>query len=133
MSNVDRAADILAAAGAYCGECCFGECGEPDCPRTTDWRTCPDCASVVNGYARALAAAGVLAPDLPEPDVTSANNTPVWRADGTNPVTVTDGLTPVRMWILDHAEYVYTPYAARVQANALRAAAEYAEKENNNE
>lgn len=65
VTNEARAADILAEAGAYCGQCCFGECGEPDCPRDADWRGCPDCAAVVNGYARALAAAGLLAPDLP--------------------------------------------------------------------
>lgn len=45
-TNIDRAADILAEAGAYCGQCCFGECGEPDCPRDADcveygWLFCP--------------------------------------------------------------------------------------------
>lgn len=59
-TNIDRAADIIAEAGAYCGQCCFGECGMPDCPRDADWRACPDCAAVVNGYARALAKAGML-------------------------------------------------------------------------
>lgn len=63
MTNIYRAADILAEAGAYCGQCCFGECGEPDCPRDADWRACPDCAAAVNGYAHALADAGLLAPD----------------------------------------------------------------------
>lgn len=61
--TINRAADILAKAGAYCGQCCFGECGEPDCPRDADWRGCPDCAEVVNGYARALAEAGLLTSD----------------------------------------------------------------------
>lgn len=63
MTNINRAADILAEAGAYCGQCCFGECGIPDCSRDDDWRACPDCAAVVTGYARALADAGLLAPD----------------------------------------------------------------------
>ena len=62
MTTIDRAAEIIAEAGAYCGQCCFGECGEPDCPRDADWRACPDCAAAVTGYARALADAGLLAP-----------------------------------------------------------------------
>lgn len=114
MSNINRAAKVIDAWTKE-GKELNSHVGNP------------------HDIARRLADAGLLTPDLPAPAVTSANNTPVWRADGTNPVTCTDGLTPVRMWIPSLGEYVYTPTAARAQADTLLAAAEYAEKEETNE
>lgn len=71
---------------------------------------------------------GLLAPDLPEPDGTSANGTPVWRADKCLMATVTRNPNQVRMWIVDVGEVAYTPQDARQQAYMLLAAANYAEQ-----
>lgn len=77
-------------------------------------------------YVRALRDAGLLAPDLPEPTVTSANNNPVWRR------------VPLWTWansgkiglVIDLEHHAaFTPDTARQQACVLLAAANYAEKE----
>lgn len=75
---------------------------------------------------RDLADAGLLAPELPAPAATSANGTPVWRADDTMMVTrLPDG--EIRMLLGWGHEARYTPDAARAQAALLLAAANYAE------
>lgn len=77
---------------------------------------------------RALDRAGLLAPDTPEPDVTSANDTPVWRSDRCLMTTVVEESRPVRMWIPDVGELAYSPQDARQQAHMLLAAANHAEQ-----
>lgn len=77
---------------------------------------------------RALDRAGLLAPDLPEPDVTSANGTPVWRSDRCLMTTVIREHNQVRMWIPDVGEIAYSPQDARKQAYMLLAAANHAEQ-----
>lgn len=80
---------------------------------------------------RDLADAGLLAPDLPAPAATSANGTPVWRADDTMMVTrFPDG--EIRMLLGWGHEARYTPDAARAQAALLLAAASYAEDRKEN-
>ena len=72
--------------------------------------------------AQALADAGLLAPDLPEP-LTAANGNPVWRADNTLMVTrYPDG--EIGMLLGTGQEARYTPETARAQAALLLAAAE---------
>lgn len=80
--------------------------------------------------AAKLAEAGLLAADLPEPDGTSANGTPVWRSDRCLMTTVVRESNPVRMWIPDVGELAYSPHDARQQAHMLLAAANHAEQEN---
>ena len=86
--------------------------------------------------ARALAKAGLLAPDLPEEDAVSANGTPVWRPAGGLMVTAfRDG--EVRMGIpptypdTEFREAIYTRQSANKQALALLAAAQYAREKSN--
>lgn len=67
--------------------------------------------------------------DLPEPDMTSANGTPVWRSDRCLMTTVVRESSPVRMWIFDVGEVAYSPHDARQQAYMLLAAATHAEQE----
>lgn len=76
----------------------------------------------------ALDRAGLLAPDTPEPDGISANETPVWRSDRCLMITVVEGSRPVRMWIPDVCEISYSPHDARQQAHMLLAAANHAEQ-----
>ena len=99
MSNVERAADVI-----Y--DTLNGQYG--------DFRVPTDAA-------QALADAGLLAPELPEPLI-AANGNPVWRADGTLMVTrYPDG--EIRMLVGMGKEARYTPETARVQAALLLAAA----------
>ena len=60
-TNQDRAAEVIASAGAICGSDCTRTPADP----ITD---CPRCAWCIGAYAQALADAGLLAPDLPTPD-----------------------------------------------------------------
>lgn len=83
--------------------------------------------STALAITQALADAGLLAPDLPEHDVISANGTPVWRADRTLMTTAVEN--KVNMWIPEVIEIVYTPDEARQQAHMLLAAANHAEQE----
>lgn len=113
MSNIDKAANMILA---YTGDC-------DECERTGD--ACLDCVREATDAARDLADAGLLAPDLPAPAATSANGTPVWRADDTMMVTrFPDG--EIRMLLGWGHEARYTPDAARAQAALLLAAANYA-------
>ena len=50
-SNLTRVMEVLANAGAYCGEC------------SGEQTTCPDCQQILHRYAQALADAGLLAPE----------------------------------------------------------------------
>lgn len=59
MSNFNRAIKALNAQGAYCGQCSREPGDSLD--------DCRDCAAVLETYAHALEAAGLLAPDLPRP------------------------------------------------------------------
>lgn len=59
---IDRVAGTLADRGVFCGHCCYGECGDPQCPVVAvGWRGCPRCASYLRHLARALQDAGLLA------------------------------------------------------------------------
>ena len=78
--------------------------------------------------AAKLAEAGLLAPDLPEPDGTSANGTPVWRSDRCLMTTAIQESNQVGMWIVDAGEVPYSPQDACRQAYMLLAAANYAEQ-----
>ena len=78
---------------------------------------------------KALEKAGLLAPDTPESGGTSANETPIWRADKCLMTTVVRESRPVRMWIPNIGELAYTPHDARQQAHILLAAANHAEQE----
>lgn len=77
---------------------------------------------------RALDRAGLLAPDTPEPDGTSANGTPVWRSDRCLMTTAIRKSNQVRLWIVDVGEVPYSPQDARQQAYMLLAAANHAEQ-----
>ena len=71
-----------------------------------------------NTITRRLADAGLLAPDLPAPAATSANDTPVWRAENTLMVTrYPDG--EIAMLLGTGQEVRYTPETARAQAALL--------------
>lgn len=59
-TNQERAAKVIAFAGAVCGLCERF----PDDPLSD----CPDCERCINGYVEELADAGLLMPDLPEPE-----------------------------------------------------------------
>lgn len=78
--------------------------------------------------AAKLAEHRLLAPDLPEPDMTSANGTPVWRLDKCLMTTALKRVRQVRMWIPDVGEIAYSPQDARKQAYMLLAAANHAEQ-----
>lgn len=56
MSNFDRAVKVLDSQGAYCGQCSREPGDSLD--------ACRDCAAVLETYAHALEAAGLLAPDF---------------------------------------------------------------------
>lgn len=57
-TNQERAAEVIASAGAICGSDCTRTPADP----ITD---CPRCVWCIGAYAQALADAGLLAPDLP--------------------------------------------------------------------
>lgn len=103
MTTSDRAADVIRAHGT-------DPCQEPEC------------------IAQDLDDAGLLAPDLPEPDGTSANETPVWRSDRCLVTTAIRESNQVRMWIVDVGEVPYSPQDARQQAYMLLAAANHLEQ-----
>lgn len=103
MTTRDRATDVIRAHGT-------DPCQEPEC------------------IAQDLADAGLLAPDTPEPDGTSANGTPVWRSDRCLMTTAIRESNQVRMWIVDVGEVRYSPQDARQQAYMLLAAADRAEQ-----
>ena len=103
MSTLDRAADVIRTHGT-------DTCQEPEC------------------IAQDLADAGLLAPDTPEPDGTSANGTPVWRSDRCLMTTAIRKSNQVRLWIVDVGEVPYSPQDARQQAYMLLAAANHAEQ-----
>lgn len=65
--------------------------------------------------------------ELPDPTITSANGTPVWRANGTMPVTAYPARVGMHIPEIG-AEVSYTPVDARTQAAMLLAAAQEAEK-----
>ena len=83
-------------------------------------------------YVTALQAAGLLMPDLPEPEVRHLEevNTDVlaWKSDH-----IEVGVYKNRIAMDDPAEDSMSPVEARELAYALLAAADYAEKEQNNE
>lgn len=70
--------------------------------------------------------------ELPAPTTTSANGTPVWRANGTMPVTAYPAR--VGMYLPEiGAEVSYTPADARTQAFMLLAAEKEVERKDKNE
>lgn len=82
--------------------------------------------STALAITQALAEAGLLMPDLPEPDKNSSTGTPVWWENDTLGVTVyPDG--EIGMMVGWGKEARYTAATAREQALALLAAANHAE------
>lgn len=116
MSNKERAAALLTPNDEHCQRVHKGEGGDP----------CMFCEYNAETAADMLADAGLLAPDLPAPAATSANDTPVWRADDTLTVArYPDG--EIGMLLGAGQEARYTPETARAQAALLLAAAEETE------
>lgn len=68
MSNIDKVIEVLNGQGACCGDC-LREPGDP-------LSYCGDCARCLSRYAQALAEAGLIAPDLPEP--INQEGSPTW-------------------------------------------------------
>lgn len=83
MSNIDKAIEVLNGQGACCGDC-LREPGDP-------LSYCGDCARCLSRYAQALADAGLLMPDLPEPDSCGHDEyVAIARWGGTHMVLTTD-------------------------------------------
>ncbi|MDD2326108.1 MAG: hypothetical protein PHW63_08950 [Alphaproteobacteria bacterium] len=59
-TNQERAAEVIASAGAICGSDCRRTPADP----ITD---CPRCVWCIGAYTQAIADAGLLMPDMPEP------------------------------------------------------------------
>ena len=113
MNNQQRAAELLIPNPRWCETHHKGEVGDPPCGY---------CEADAEAGAERLADAGLLAPELPAPAATSANDTPVWRADGTLTVArYPDG--EIGMLVGAGQEARYTPETARTQAALLLAAA----------
>lgn len=91
-----------------------------------------DHGSDLSGLMQALEAAGLLAPDLPGPEIRHLEevNTDVlaWKSDH-----IEVGVYKSRIAMDDPPDSAMTPAEARELAHALLAAAEYAEKEQDNE
>lgn len=132
-TNIDRAVDVLAAEGLYCGDCCGGHCDMYDCSRDSDWRACPDCREVLTRFARALDDAGLLMPDLPESnDASFPSPTKGWRlgTDGT-PIVWADPGATVMIQRIEPGD-LFPAQARRFALNIL-AAAGYSETTTNRE
>lgn len=119
MSNLEKVSDLILLNFAW-------DC--PDC--NAIWGVCASCKADTDDAARALADAGLLAPDLPEPSRSMTPNGKVWYLSGpigdirrTGEDIVAFGLDcrsqPFRL-VLTEAE-------AETIAHALLAAANYAE------
>lgn len=119
MSNLEKVSDLILLNFAW-------DC--PDC--NAIWGVCASCKADSDDAARALADAGLLAPDLPEPSRSMTPNGKVWYLSGpigdirrTGEDIVAFGLDcrsqPFRL-VLTEAE-------AETIAHALLAAANYAE------
>lgn len=78
-----------------------------------------------HAVARALADAGLLAPELPEPIINADDGNWEWHADEYT-VDVDRGL--VGLWTPDGTHWEQTPNRARLLADALYAAADHAEE-----
>lgn len=133
-TNQDLAAEVIASSGAICGS---------DCTRTpvdpiTD---CPRCVWCIGAYAQALAGAGLLASDLPEPYTVEGQRgacATTWNPGYTVLRTAyaggaaTEIESPVgNVWVepgggigmdTDHSEMHLDPEDARALAHALLAA-----------
>ena len=121
MSNKERAAELIWG---------YLEC-QPSCDTAgqDEHQRCNDCMETAHDCAVELANAGLLAPELPAPAATSANDTPVWRADNTLTVArYPDG--EIGMLLGTGQEVRYTPETARAQAALLLATADEAEGSN---
>lgn len=112
MSNQDKAARIVGKTLSR-----WDMDGRPDIPGGIDAL-----------IAKELADAGLLMPDLPEPDKNSSTGTSVWWEKGTLGVTVYPG-GEIGMMIEWDEEARYTAATAQAQALVLLAAAEHAEEE----
>lgn len=113
MNNRDNAAYIIENYGLNCERC------------NEKKDICEICAKRARFAVDALADAGLLAPELPEP-LTAANGNPVWRADNTLMVTRYPD-NEIAMMLSWEQEARYTPQTARAQAALLLAAANRAE------
>lgn len=122
MSNLEKAYEMILRHISRDCEGCYSTLGP-----------CSACEDDAKDAAKAIAAAGLITPDLPKEDVVSANGTPVWRPDKGLMVTAfRDG--EVRMGIpptypdTEFREVIYTQPQAIEQALALLAAANHKEE-----
>ena len=111
-----RVMEVLANAGAYCGEC------------SGEQTICPDCQQILRHYAKELADAGLLAPELP-----GESWPQVWEVDGFLVTAIENGGETIEL--AEHEGdgtigygWCMNRHLARKLAHALLAAAEYAEK-----
>ncbi|WP_311342541.1 hypothetical protein [Corynebacterium riegelii] len=117
MTNLDRAAALLIPNRTWCEKHHKGEAGDP----------CGFCEYNAQTGAERLADAGLLAPDLPEPDECPQDiHTPGWRIDQDKYAAVLAG----QVHISDYFGWgnSYPPAVIRTMAYKLLAAADYAEK-----
>ncbi|WP_130841630.1 hypothetical protein [Corynebacterium neomassiliense] len=108
MTNIDRAAEVLRNTSVV-----------------TPHRGMDSNASTT--FAQALADAGLLAPDLPEPDGKGYTGHPTWCADAVEP---RGGLVEIYHggYANGENEDIYTPSEAREFALGILAAADHAER-----
>lgn len=121
MNRTESVIKILDAQGAYCGQC-SREPGD-------SLNACRDCAAVLETYANALEEAGLLMPELPEPDVVKLNGDVKYLI--CDAAQVRQDAESGRVQV--YSKYLLTTIEARRLALALLAACEYAEKEQGNE
>lgn len=118
-TNIDRAARALYDHRLTVGDFPDG---------VTEWKDLPDpWKDEWREAADALADAGLLAPDLPEPIINTDDGNPEWHADEYT-VDVDQGRVWVNMWTPDGIHWEQTPNQARELADALYAASDHAEE-----
>lgn len=125
MHNFKKALDVLNWAGWVCGEC-SREPGD-------SLNDCPDCKKFITSSVKRLDSKGLLKPDLPEPNIGEITGIPRWGvASWVVSHTINNGTATPYVWIYNEPRmskpYVFTPGEARELAYAILAAANYAEK-----
>ena len=137
MNRTESAIEILDAEGAYCGQC-LREPGDP-------LDACRDCAAVLETYANALEAAGLLMPDLPKPHEVEFPGFAIFNLPGAGCSIPLDDYAPQVMVIFGDEECSDATTGAGDRLTAIKpedldkliacllAAREYAKKEHGNE
>ena len=116
MNNIDKAAKLLVPNPTWCERVHKGEGGNP----------CMFCEADAEAGAVRLADAGLLAPDLPEP-----NEAGFWHTDNTVTRALPNLLVEAGFYGQGVDTYVkLTPAEAREAAHILLAAANYSEEGN---